>query len=476
MTLPKIIQGGMGIGVSAWTLARAVSKAGHLGVVSGTALDTVMARRLQLGDPDGHLRRALEHFPYPAIAQRVRDHYFVPGGKPAGSAFRTVPMHTIHPPQRLLELTVVANFAEVFLAKEGHDGLVGINMLEKIQLPTLPSLFGAMLAGVDFVLMGAGIPRAIPGILDDFSASRAARLRLDVANSQPGEEFDCVFDPAAFCDGPAPLLKRPQFLAVIASATLALTLARKSTGRVDGFVVESATAGGHNAPPRGAMQLSEQGEPIYGARDIPDLEKIRALGLPFWLAGSYSTPGRLAEAMRLGAAGIQVGTAFAFCEESGLDASLKRQILDQSRTGKIRVFTDPIASPTGFPFKTAQLTGTLSDATVYANRERVCDMGYLRQVYRQPDGSLGYRCPGEPIDSYLRKGGDIKDTAGRKCLCNGLAATIGLGQIRRDQVEEPALITAGTDLTRIADFLPPGQDTYRAADVIARLTAPLEVR
>ena len=45
--LPKIIQGGMGVGVSSWRLARAVSALGQLGVVSGTALDQVLARRLQ---------------------------------------------------------------------------------------------------------------------------------------------------------------------------------------------------------------------------------------------------------------------------------------------------------------------------------------------------------------------------------------------------------------------------------------------
>jgi NAD(P)H-dependent flavin oxidoreductase YrpB (nitropropane dioxygenase family) len=38
---PTIIQGGMGIGISHWGLARAVSAAGQLGVVSGTAIDTV---------------------------------------------------------------------------------------------------------------------------------------------------------------------------------------------------------------------------------------------------------------------------------------------------------------------------------------------------------------------------------------------------------------------------------------------------
>jgi len=66
----------------------------------------------------------------------------------------------------------------VFLAKEGHDGLVGINYLEKIQLPTLPSLYGAMLANVDYVLMGAGIPRAIPGALDHLAQGEPAQLKI----------------------------------------------------------------------------------------------------------------------------------------------------------------------------------------------------------------------------------------------------------------------------------------------------------
>ena len=66
--LPIVIQGGMGIAVSSWQLAREVSLAGQLGVVSGTALDGVLARVLQDGDPGGHRRRAMAHFPSPAMA------------------------------------------------------------------------------------------------------------------------------------------------------------------------------------------------------------------------------------------------------------------------------------------------------------------------------------------------------------------------------------------------------------------------
>src|ERR1700692_4250191 len=89
---PVLIQGGMGAGVSDWRLARAVSLTGQLGVVSSTALDTILARRLQDGDPGGHMRRGLAMFPYPEIAKRILEKYYIPGGRPAGTSYRLVPM------------------------------------------------------------------------------------------------------------------------------------------------------------------------------------------------------------------------------------------------------------------------------------------------------------------------------------------------------------------------------------------------
>jgi NAD(P)H-dependent flavin oxidoreductase YrpB (nitropropane dioxygenase family) len=464
----------MGVAVSGWPLARAVSVAGQLGVVSGTALAVVLARRLQLGDPGGELRRALASFPLPQMAQRVLADHFIPGGKAPGTPFKLTPMPTLQPRPTLVELTVVSNFVEVFLAKEGHPGLVGINYLEKIQLPTLPSLFGAMLAGVDYVLMGAGIPRAIPGALDLLARGETTQLPIDVEGSIPGEKQFFTFSPRSFFGGTAPQLKRPQFLGIVASATLAMTLARKSSGRVDGFIVEGPTAGGHNAPPRGPLQLDSAGEPIYGSRDVPELEKIRALGLPFWLAGSYGRPGKLAEALRIGAAGVQVGTAFAFCEESGVQPELKQQALRLSRLGRARVFTDPLASPAGFPFKVAQMAQTLSEASLYENRPRICDLGYLRHPYRKTDGTVGYRCPAEPLPNFLRKGGTVAETHGRKCICNGLPTTVGLGQVRLKSAAELPLVTAGDDLAHLAQFLTPGRDSYSAAEVVRQLLAEPE--
>jgi len=458
----------MGAAVSGWPLASAVSKLGHLGVVSGTALDTVLARRLQCGDADGHLRRAISAFPFVDVASQVLADYFIPGGKKPEAPFRNTPSPTIDPSPKYLGLNVLASFVEVFLAKEGHSGIVGINLLEKIQLPTLPALFGAMLAGVDYVLMGAGIPRSIPGTLDGLARKESVSVKLDVDGAARGEEFLATFSPAEFCQGSVPALKRPLFLPIVSSATLAMTLARKSNGAVDGFIVEGAIAGGHNAPPRGPMQLNAQGEPIYGERDIPEIEKIKAIGLPFWMAGGFSTPEKLAEARSLGAAGVQIGTPFAFCEESGIRQDIKREVIRRSLDGTLSVFTDPLASPTGFPFKVLQLDHSLSDASVHDARQRICDLCYLRQIYRKADGTLGYRCPGEAASAFVRKGGAVESTVGRVCVCNGLMATVGLGQVR-DSVQEPPLITAGDDVVNLKRFLHDGQTSYSAADVIGFL-------
>ena len=466
---PKIIQGGMGAGVSHWMLAQAVSRLGQLGVVSGTAIDQIFVRRLQEGDPGGHMRRGLERLPFRKMAQRIWETYYIPGGKAKDQPYKTLLKHAKDNSRELIELCIVANFVEVSLAREGHDNPVGINYLEKIQIPHLPSLYGAMLAGVAYVLMGAGIPLKIPGVLDRLANHEPASYTLQVTGAQEGDDTTIHFAPRDFMEGELPPLVRPQFLAIVASNTLAVTLLRKANGRIDGFVVEGPTAGGHNAPPRGHMQLNEVGEPIYGERDVVDLEKMRALGVPFWLAGGYGNAAKLREALAAGATGVQVGTAFAFCAESGLREDYKQALLRRAINGEAKVFTNPLASPTGYPFKIARLENTLSEREVYEARPRVCDLGYLREAYRTPVGTIDYRCAGEPVSVYLSKGGKAEDTAGRVCLCNALVANIGLPQVRGGKYVERGVVTSGDDLTEIPSFLPADRFEYSASDVIAKL-------
>ncbi len=465
---PLVIQGGMGAGVSDWRLARAVSAAGQLGVVSGTGIETLLVRRLQNGDPGGHMRRAMAQFPIPGVAERLIERFFLPDGRREGQRYALLPMPDHRASVRRDRITALANFVEVFLARDGHDRPVGINYLTKIQPPTLPSLYGAMLAGVSYVIMGAGIPREIPGALDLLARHEAASLKLEVVGGAGATLL--TLDPHALWEGAEPPpLARPKFLAIVSSNLLATVLARKASGRIDGFVVEGPTAGGHNAPPRGELKLDANGEPIYGERDVVDLAELKELGLPFWVAGGAGSPEALRAALDAGAAGVQVGTLFAFCLESGLDPGYRRGVLRDARQGHVRVRTDPRASPTGYPFKVIEAPSIppLDDA-----RERVCDLGYLRVAYRREDGSLGYRCPGEPVDQFVKKGGDPADTVGRRCLCNTLLANIGLGQLRRDGRVERPLLTSGDDLVRIAAFVH-ARDEYSAQDVLDYLLEPV---
>ena len=91
MKLPVIIQGGMGVAISNWVLARSVSRLGQLGVVSGTGINRVLVSRLADGDLDGHMRRALASFPMPELVQNILRRYYVPGGKAPTTPYKTWP-------------------------------------------------------------------------------------------------------------------------------------------------------------------------------------------------------------------------------------------------------------------------------------------------------------------------------------------------------------------------------------------------
>ncbi len=467
INLPKIIQGGMGIGVSNWHLANVVSRMGQLGVVSGTALDQVLARRLQDGDLRGDIRRALQAFPIPRLAQSILDAFYIPGGKPAHVPYKPIGFHTLKCNSFLDELCVVANYVEVFLAREGHSNPVGINYLEKIQIPHLPSIYGAMLAGASVVIMGAGIPVNVPKVLDLFCKHEAATYPVRVIDATPDTDCVRVFDPSKlYTDGLPAELVRPAFLPIISSDSLATMLLRRAEGSVEGFVIEGFTAGGHNAPPRGQMKLDELGQPIYGVRDIVNLEAMRKIGLPFWLGGGYGSPEKLKEALDLGAAGIQVGTAFALCEDSSFAPELRTKVREKLLAGKATVFTDPVVSPTGFPFKVASVEGTISDPEVVRQRTKVCDGGYLLEPYRKEDGTIGYRCAAEPDAAYLAKGGTPESMVGRKCVCNGLLSACGLPQVRANGYIEPGIVTLGDDALNVKRFCKEGSTSFTAEDVI----------
>lgn len=515
LTVPRIIQGGMGIRISNWKLAREVARKGELGVISGTAMDVAMVRELQNGDPDGAFRRALATFPDQDMANRFLDKFFIEGGHEEGKPYRGIPMWTMKPPQVLLEATVLANYCEVWLAKHDDDGrpissggkedaIVGINCLTKIQLPNVPSLYGAMLAEVDYVIMGAGIPMEFPAILDDLSEGTTVEYAIDTDYAEKDQQQFLTFSPTEFWEAAGkPELakvtrKRPAFVPIVSSVLLAQAMLKRARGKgptkgINGFVIELPTAGGHNAPPRGfkydavakshTVDLNEKGEPVYGPKDEVDLLKFlkASKGLPFWLAGSYAKPDKFCEVVEIGGTGVQVGSLFALCDESGMEAGIKQMVLKTIADGGVTVFTDPVASPTGFPFKVVELKDTLNNPEKYAARPRVCNLGYLRTPYMKPDGNVGYRCASEPVNDWLKKGGEVEATVGRKCLCNALMADAGFPQVSPFKKEgeseryiEEGLITAGDDVNSCLRFMKQDADGewgYSARDVVDYLAS-----
>ena len=199
-----------------------------------------------------------------------------------------------------------------------------------------------------------------------------------------------------------------------------------------------------------------------------DLEKIRELGLPFWVAGGAGHPERLIAAREAGAAGLQVGTLFAFCDESGFAEPLKRSVLAHAaRGGGGRSHgASRIAHRLSF-----KVVDWAENPALGVTRERICDMGYLRVAFQAADGKVDYRCPGEPEAAYVKKGGKVEDTIGCQCLCNALLSVIGHPQTRANGTVEPPIVTSGDDLAIIGGFLR-GRTSYTAADVVAYLLSP----
>ncbi len=501
----QLIQGGMGVYVSNWRLAQAVATERPgvtAGTVSGTALDVVYVRLLQLGDPGGHARRALAAFDNVyscGIGQKITDRYFIAGGKAPDARFKSAPMQILHAQSGvpaatgiagdpsnvplvldddIIELLIATGFAEVWLAKEGHSGNIFINFLNKIEVPLMYVMYGAMLAGVDGVIVGAGNPDGLAARCSQLANHQAVTKNLSVLYQEAGEAFTITFDPQQIADGAFTKtpLKRPAFLAIVALEGLVQALAESASEAPDGFIIEHHTAGGHNANPVGPLHLDATGQPLYSALDDPNLAAIRNIGLPFWLAGGYGSHERLLAAQAAGAIGVQTGSVFALAEESGMRPDYRSAILKELRNGTddAALVRTTMFSPTGFSFKVVQLKHTLADQEVYASRQRVCDIGLLQQVGLSKPGEDGVRtlfqrCAAAPVAGYVNKRGLERNTEDRRCLCNGLLACVGLGQVKQlhgEWQEEPAIVTLGNHLDGIRRLSRQGQAHYWVKDVV----------
>jgi NAD(P)H-dependent flavin oxidoreductase YrpB (nitropropane dioxygenase family) len=237
----------------------------------------------------------------------------------------------------------------------------------------------------------------------------------------------------------------------------------------DAYIFEGPTAGGHNAPAR-SKSLNSKGEPDYGALDAMDFAYMKmwfdkdaqknGAMKPHWLAGGYGSPEGLLKAKEHGATGVQIGSVAGYGKGSGIYDPLRLLILKQMMDGGT-VFTSPDFSSSGYPFKLFQSLDTLENPALYNVRKRICDLGFLVDLYKTPEGKIGTRCPSENVANYIKKGGSEKDTINKGCLCNGLPVNVGLGS-----PGELPVITCGSDLSSIKIMVNKYGPNYTVKNVI----------
>ena len=123
-----IIQGGMGVAVSDYRLARATGRTAA-GMFSGTAIAEMLSRRLQDGDLTGEMREALATFPNQAIADRAIRMYFQENGtRPDDQRlwYRQQPMFNHNTKQTSIaaDMAVLGAYAETYAAKKARVPMV----------------------------------------------------------------------------------------------------------------------------------------------------------------------------------------------------------------------------------------------------------------------------------------------------------------------------------------------------------------
>jgi len=329
----------MGVGVSLSPLASAVAQAGGAGIISSACLDRLVTKRT---------------------------------GKKMN--------------------TYEATYEEVSRAK-ASGGLAGINIMVALVRDYENSVRGAIDAGADFIISGAGLPLGLPAI------------------QPPGDTA----------------------LIPIVSSARALELICKKWERLgyrpDAVVLEGPLAGGHlgfkiDQIDTDANKLENLFPPVKDmARKYGDF--------PVIVAGGIYTHQDILKYLKMGAAGVQMGTRFLATSESSASAEYKLAVLSAKKED-IVVAQKP-GSPCGLPFRVIKQSPMFVSAQQRL-RPPKCDKGYV--LLKDAEGKFN-RCPAKESNENCF------------CICNGLLSSAGYN---RDE-EEP-LYTVGTNAYRIDKIVP----------------------
>jgi nitronate monooxygenase len=329
----------MGVGVSLAPLASAVAREGGVGIVSSACLDRLVSKR---------------------IGRRLN--------------------------------TYEAAYEEVSLAK-ASGGIAGINIMVALVRDYEDSVRGALDAGADVIISGAGLPLGLPAI-------------------QPPKDTALI---------------------PIVSSARALELICKKWERLgyrpDAVVLEGPLAGGHLGFKIDQLDLeANMLENLFPA--VKDMA-IKYGDIPVVVAGGIYTHEDIMKFIGMGADGVQMGTRFLATQESSASAEYKEAVI-QARAEDIIVAHRP-GSPCGLPFRVIKQSPMYVSA-VKRLRPPKCDKGYV--LLKDNEGKFT-RCPAKESNEEFF------------CICNGLLSS---ASYNRDK-EEP-LYTVGTNASRVDRIVP----------------------
>ena len=273
-TLLPIVQGGMGVGVSASGLASAVARLGGMGTISSVDL---RRRHADLMAQTGHLDKE------PDARERIN------------------------------AANLIALDREIQTAREAAQGQgwIAVNVMKALSAYEA-YVMQALQSGADALVVGAGLPLDLP----------------DLAREHP----------------------HVALIPILSDARGVQLLVRKweKKGRLpDAVVIENPRlAGGH----LGAAKVADLGDARFDFKVVlPQVrEFFRQAGyereIPLIAAGGIDSHADIVRLQGLGAAGVQLGTAFAVTEECDASAVFKR-ILAQAGPQDLVEFTSVAGLP-----------------------------------------------------------------------------------------------------------------------------------
>jgi nitronate monooxygenase len=334
-----IIQGGMGVGVSLSPLAAAVAREGGVGIVSSACLDRLVSKRK---------KRKFN--------------------------------------------TYEAAYEEVSLAR-ALGGFAGINIMVALVKDYEDSVRGALDAGADMIISGAGLPLNLPAI----QSPKETALVPIVSSARA---FDLI------CKKWERLGQRP-----------------------DAVVLEGPLAGGHLGFK--IDQIDSEANKLENLLAPVKEMAVKYGDIPVIVAGGVYTHADIVKYLEMGADGVQMGTRFLATEESSASAEYKAAVL-RAKKEDIVVAHKP-GSPCGLPFRVIRQSPMYVSA-IKRLRPPKCDKGYV--LLKDSEGKFT-RCPAkESNEEYF-------------CICNGLLSSAGYNR----EKEEP-LFTVGTNAARVNKIVP----------------------